>query len=150
MTQEVTTSQATIPSEFSEGHRVIDEIMTAVASHSFGDRDVFAIRLALEEAIVNAIKHGNQMEPEKKVQINYTVSSEEFQIRIEDEGIGFNPKELPDPTAVENLEKHCGRGVMIIRGFMTSVDYHGRGNVVVMTKKKSPPDTEENEEDDDD
>lgn len=145
MTQDVTVADATIPSEFSEGHRIIEEIMTAVAEYGFGDRDVFHIRLALEEGIVNAIKHGNQMEPDKVVRMKYSVSSEEFSIRIEDEGTGFNPSDLPDPTAVENIDKPCGRGVMIIRGFMTSVDYHGRGNVLTMTKKKSPPETNDEE-----
>lgn len=145
MTQDVTVADATIPSEFSEGHRVIEEIMTAVAEYGFGDRDVFHIRLALEEGIVNAIKHGNQMELDKVVHVRWKVTPDEFSIRIEDEGLGFNPKELPDPTAIENIDKPCGRGVMIIRGFMTSIDYHGRGNVLTMTKKKSPPATDDDE-----
>ena len=139
MTDHVTTVETTIPSEFGEGHRVQDEIISALESHGFGDRDVFSVRLALEEAIVNAIKHGNQMDPEKRVRIHYRVSSELFHVRIEDAGLGFNPTELPDPTSPENMEKLCGRGVMLIRGFMTSVDYHGRGNVVTMSKKRSNP-----------
>lgn len=138
MAERATTATVTIPSEFGEGHRVQDEIIAALESHGYGDRDVFSVRLALEEAIVNAIKHGNQMDAEKRVHIHYCVSSELFHVRIEDEGPGFNPVELPDPTAPENMEKLCGRGVMLIKGFMTSVDYHGRGNVVTMSKKRSP------------
>jgi serine/threonine-protein kinase RsbW len=143
MTQAVTVADVTIPSEFSEGHRVIDEIMAAVAESGFADRDIFHIRLALEEGIVNAIKHGNQMEPEKLVRISYRVSPDVFSIRIEDEGVGFNPSDLPDPTAFENIDKPCGRGVMIIKGFMTTVEYHGRGNVLAMTKVKSAPETDD-------
>ena len=138
MTDPVTVVDVTFPSEFGEGHRIQDEIIAALESHGYGDRDVFSVRLALEEAIVNAIKHGNQMDPEKRVRIQYRVNSSLFHIRIEDEGAGFNPCDLPDPTAFENIEKLCGRGVMLIRGFMSSVDYHGRGNIVTMTKKRSP------------
>ena len=70
------------------------------------------------------------MDPDKRVLVSYTVTPERFDIRITDEGPGFNPEDVPDPTALENLERPCGRGLLLIRGFMTDVEYHGNGNVV--------------------
>ena len=128
------TRDFSLPSDLSEVHRVQAEIEEALQANRFGDSDVFAIKLAVEEALVNAIKHGNQMEPDKTVRVAYTVNDEQFSIRIEDEGLGFSPAEVPDPTAEENIERPCGRGLLIIRNFMTSVDYVGCGNVVVMFK----------------
>ena len=64
----------------------------------------------------------------------YHVTPERFEIRITDEGPGFNPEDVPDPTAIENLERPCGRGLLLMRGFMTEVEYQGRGNVVSMAK----------------
>ena len=138
MSERHVTRDFTLPSDLSEVHRVQADIEEALQSNRFGDSDVFAIKLAVEEALVNAIKHGNQMEPDKTVRVAYSVTDEQFSIRIEDEGIGFSPSEVPDPTAEENIERPCGRGLLIIRNFMTSVDYVGRGNIVVMFKIRDP------------
>ena len=67
-------------------------------------------------------------------------TDERFDVEIADEGPGFNPDELPDPTLPENLERGCGRGVFLIREFMTSVEYRGRGNVVAMSKVRNGTD----------
>ena len=69
------------------------------------DHEIFSIKLALEEALVNAIKHGNQMDRDKKVLIAYRFVADRFDIRIADEGTGFDPADVPDPTAIENLER---------------------------------------------
>ncbi|MGE3808509.1 MAG: ATP-binding protein, partial [Gemmataceae bacterium] len=82
----------------------------------------------------NAIKHGNQLCPEKCVHISYHVACERCDIQIEDEGNGFDPAELPDPTDPENLERPCGRGVFMMRHFMTHVEHNARGNAVRMLK----------------
>ena len=102
-------------------------------------RDVFGVRLALEEALVNAIKHGNGMDPNKKVHIECRVSRERVWIRIRDEGEGFDLNALPDPTLEENLEKPSGRGVLLMREFMTNVEYNDRGNCVTLEKHREPP-----------
>jgi serine/threonine-protein kinase RsbW len=124
------------PSDLAEGRRLQDEIEEALQACGYGERDIFSIRLALEEAVVNAIKHGNQMDPSKSVSGHYSVGPERFEIRIADEGPGFNPADVPDPTDPENIERSCGRGVFLIRHYMNTVDYHDRGNVVVMSKLK--------------
>ena len=126
-----------IPSDLAEARRVQDEIEEALQANGYGEKDIFSIRLALEEALVNAIKHGNQLDPGKTVRGFYAVTPDRFEVRIEDEGPGFVPDELPDPTDPINIERQCGRGVFLIRNFMTSVEYHGCGNVLSMTKERN-------------
>src|SRR5262249_31303404 len=99
-----------------------------------GDHDIFGIRLALEEALVNAIKHGNNMDRAKTVRISYRVARDRFDIVITDQGPGFDPADVPDPTAVENLERPCGRGLMLMRHYMSEVAFLDSGNAVRMCK----------------
>lgn len=125
------------PSDAGEGHAVQERIIALVESVPFGDRDVFGIRLAIEEALVNAIKHGNQMDTSKKVRVACRVTSESVRIEIEDQGDGFDFTDVPDPTADENLERPCGRGLMLMRAFMTSIEYNDKGNRVVLVKDRT-------------
>ncbi len=127
-------TELTIPSDLGESRRVMELIEDALHAKGYTEHDIFAIKLALEEALVNAIKHGNQMDPDKRVFVVYHITPERFDIRITDEGDGFNPDDVPDPTAIENLERPCGRGLLLMRGFMTEVEYHGKGNIVSMVK----------------
>jgi serine/threonine-protein kinase RsbW len=126
--------EVVIPSDTTEARRVQDAIEQLLKQHGVTDKEIFGIRLALEEALVNAIKHGNQMNRDKKVAISYTVHLGRFEIHITDEGAGFEPCDVPDPTAVENIERPCGRGLMLMRHYMTEVSFHGRGNSVRMFK----------------
>ena len=123
-----------IPSDPAEARRVQDEIERLLRAHEATEKDIFGIRLALEEALVNAIKHGNQMDRSKKVVIASRVEAERFEIHITDEGSGFDPGDVPDPTAVENLERPCGRGLMLMRYYMSEVSFSPRGNSVRMAK----------------
>ncbi|MBL8851028.1 MAG: ATP-binding protein [Planctomycetaceae bacterium] len=128
----------TIPSDLEAAERIQDRIIALVEKNGFSDRDVFGMRLALEEAIVNAIKHGNRMDPDKTVRIQCEVDPTRVCVEIEDQGPGFNPVDVPDPTAEENLEKPGGRGIMLMKAFMTRVEYVGRGNQVVLEKVRDP------------
>ena len=123
-----------IASDPAEARRLQEEIEQHLQVHRVSERDAFSIRLALEEALVNAIKHGNQLDRSKKVAISYRVQTDRFEITITDEGTGFDPADVPDPTAVENLERPCGRGLMLMRHYMTEVHYAGCGNCVSMSK----------------
>jgi serine/threonine-protein kinase RsbW len=125
-----------IPSETSAGQEVQERIVSLLERLEFPPRDVFGIRLSLEEALVNAIKHGNGMDPDKSVRISCRIDEHLIRIEIEDEGPGFTPAEVPDPTAEENLERPCGRGIMLMRAFLTRVEYVGRGNLVVLEKSR--------------
>jgi serine/threonine-protein kinase RsbW len=128
-------AQVSIPSDLEEARRLQTSIEEELQSVSrFSELDIFAIKLALEEALVNAIKHGNQMDRTKKVHVAYRVMPDRFDIRIADEGPGFDPEDVPDPTAPENLERPCGRGLLLMRHYMNHIEYVGAGNCVVMSK----------------
>jgi len=124
----------TLPSDPAEAHRLQDHIEQLLQARATHDHDVFSIRLSLEEALINAIKHGNQLDRARKVFISYRLLLDRFEVHIADEGAGFDPDDVPDPTAVENLERPCGRGLMLMRHYMTEVTFHGRGNSVTMKK----------------
>ena len=128
------TVQVVIPSDPAEARRVQDEIERLLRAHEATEKDIFGIRLALEEALVNAIKHGNQLDRSKTVTVASAVRGERFEVHITDEGSGFDPGDVPDPTAVENIERPCGRGLMLMRHYMNEVTFHGRGNSVSMAK----------------
>lgn len=143
MTTDPVTDDVTIPSDLAEAQRIQDRIEASLHSIGYSDKDLFAIKLAVEEALVNAIKHGNQLDPDKFVQISYQITVERFDIRITDDGPGFNPEEVPDPTEDDFIERPRGRGLLLMRGFMTEVQYHGRGNVVTMSKlRNGSPDSD--------
>jgi serine/threonine-protein kinase RsbW len=124
----------TILSDPVEARRIQDEIEQLLHARQINEHDVFSVKLALEEALVNAIKHGNQMDRTKKVRIVYQLHADRFEIRISDEGTGFDPCDVPDPTAFENLERPCGRGLMLMRHYMTEVAFNDCGNGVTMSK----------------
>lgn len=125
-----------IPSDTARGREVQEQIVAGMEQRGFSPRDVFGVRLALEEALVNAIKHGNRMDPEKYVQIDWTLSDSGVHIVIEDEGEGFNVQDVPDPTDDENLDKPGGRGIMLMRSFMNVVEYNESGNRLTLEKRK--------------
>jgi serine/threonine-protein kinase RsbW len=91
--------------------------------------------VALDEALANAIKHGNQNDPAKTVRVRAEYSTREARFTITDEGEGFNPIAVPDPCAPANLLKPSGRGVMLIQHIMDDVRYNERGNEVTMVKR---------------
>lgn len=130
-----------IPSDTAAGQEVQARILKMLEDHNFPPRDVFGVRLALEEALVNAIKHGNRMDANKVVRVGCQVFNEKVRVEIEDQGEGFRPDEVPDPTADENLERPCGRGIMLMRSFMSLIEYNETGNCVVLEKERnSEPD----------
>jgi serine/threonine-protein kinase RsbW len=116
---------------------VLDQLVTEMALWGYPHRDTFAVRLALEEAIVNAIKHGHRGQAGKPVQVSYVVVEEWMLVEVEDQGPGFDPQRVPDPLAEENLEKPSGRGLFLMRCYMSWVRFFGRGNVVSMCRKRS-------------
>ena len=114
------------------------DVLTRLRELAYDDDQLFAVRLSLEEALVNAMKHGNRFDPNRKVRVSYRVSPERVEIRVVDEGPGFNPNIVPDPTVDENLEKPCGRGIMLMRCYMDKVVFSPQGNDVLMIKNRHP------------
>lgn len=135
-----------IPSDTVVGQALQDQILRQLEELQFAEHDLFGVRLALEEALVNAIKHGNRLDPSKTVRVQWLIDHERVVIEIEDEGEGFDPGEVPDPTADENLERPCGRGIHLMRAFMTSIEYYDRGNRVVLIKARTSAADESAEE----
>jgi serine/threonine-protein kinase RsbW len=96
------------------------------------------IALAVREAVANAIKHGNRQDPRKRVEIEVRVGGVEVEIRITDEGKGFDPQGLPDPLAPENLMRPNGRGILFMQRFMDDIEYTflSEGGTVVTLRKR--------------
>ncbi len=118
-------------------HNLIQEVLDQLKNNGWTSHDIFAVEMALEEALANAIHHGNQEDPLKKVCFSCQISEELAKIRIEDEGEGFDPGSITDPRAPENLERACGRGVFLIKNFMNRVEYSECGRRIDMEKDSS-------------
>lgn len=116
--------------------KLMELLVDALERFGWAEREVFGIRMAMEEAIVNAIRHGNQCSPEKSVDVKIAVDGQEFNATITDQGAGFNPNEVPDPTDDENLERDCGRGLVLIKNYADEVTYNQTGNSVTLKKTK--------------
>ncbi len=131
------TLDRTIPSQLDAGHRVLEELLARLGAENWSSRDIFGIRLALEEAVVNAIKHGNRLDAKKQVHVICKSTPDKIWIKISDEGPGFDPAAVPDCTDPEHIEAPNGRGIMLMRNFMNRVEYNDCGNVVTMEKLRS-------------
>ena len=112
-------------------------LLNEMQKFDWQQQDVFGVHMAMEEAIMNAIRHGNQDDVDKKVHIVIKLAEDQFYAKIADQGEGFNLDNVPDPTLEENLEKTSGRGVMLMHNFVDRVQYNDAGNSVELFKAKS-------------
>jgi serine/threonine-protein kinase RsbW len=107
----------------------------------FDEEDQHRIEMAVHESVINAVAHGNKHDIKKKVWLRFEIHKDRLEIRIRDEGIGFDPNRVADPLASENLLKVSGRGIFLIRSFMDEfrVDsVKGLGTEVTMVKRINP------------
>jgi serine/threonine-protein kinase RsbW len=125
-----------IASDTKAARVVLDELLAQMEAQQWQQREIFAVHLATEEALVNAICHGNHSDVRKNVHVVFRLAADRIRIEIGDEGPGFNPIALPDPTASEQLNRPCGRGVMLMRAFMSRVEFNRQGNTVIMEKDR--------------
>ncbi len=98
------------------------------------------VGIAIREAVANAIKHGNQQDPEKEVEVELAIVGDEAIIRVVDQGEGFDLQQVEDPLAPENLLKPNGRGIFYMNNFMDEIEYGtrpGGGTVVTLRKQIS-------------
>ena len=123
------------PSTIKLMHSILEYLTKRVEKVGIIDSESSNLFIALDEAFVNAVKHGNKFDANKIVRISAEVSPKEARFTIEDEGEGFNISEIPDPTNPENLFKTSGRGVLIIHNIMDEVSYNESGNRITMVKK---------------
>jgi serine/threonine-protein kinase RsbW len=124
----------TIPSDFTACNDIQLRIMEDVEQNGFDSESIFAIRIALEEALVNAVRHGNRLDPRKKVHVEAEVTRGRAEIVVEDEGPGFDRGTVPDPTADENLCRPSGRGILLIESYMSDVSWERGGRRLRMVK----------------
>ena len=115
----------------------LDGLVAALAGLGYPSRDCAAVRLALEEAVVNGLRHGNGGDPTKRVRVRCLLWPDALLAEVEDEGPGFDPGRVPDPTLPENLDRPGGRGLLLMRHYMTWVRFSGRGNCVTLCKDRS-------------
>lgn len=134
---EVSQIRVAIPSDTTEGLAVQERIVSLMEQHEYSMRDIFAMRLSLEEAITNAIKHGNAGDRSKQVKVVADVGDEKMRVEVEDEGEGFAPEDVPDPTAAEFIERPCGRGLMLMRAYLNFVEYSNGGRKITMERERN-------------
>jgi len=110
-------------------------IAGVLEAFEFQEPDRFAVQMAIEEALVNAVKHGNGCDPTKVVTFRCRITPALFRVEITDQGSGFVPNEVPDPRDEGNIELPCGRGLMLMRHYMDTVEYSEGGTQVTMERK---------------
>jgi len=116
----------------------VGPILESLNRLGYAESDIFAIRLALEEALANAVKHGHGGDPSKQVRLRYQISEERFLAEVEDQGAGFDPSAVADPLDPAHWGRDGGRGVFLMRHYMTAVCYNRAGNCVTLCKRRGP------------
>lgn len=126
-----------LPNDRDRINALQQQVIDAAEAAGYSKASCFAVRLALEEAVVNAFKHGHaDLDDSAEVTVGYTIDPDQIEVAVTDQGPGFTPDEVPDPTLAENLERPCGRGLMLIRAYMTEVHHTDQGRCVQMVYKK--------------
>ncbi len=119
--------------------RVQQQILEVLEGLGYDRAARFAVRTALDEAVSNATRHGNNDDPTRTVTIQYAADPASVVIDVQDEGLGFEPRSVPDPTLPENVDIPSGRGIMLMKVYMTEVEFRAPGNRVRMTYHRPTP-----------
>jgi len=114
--------------------KISRELIDSLKKEGVEEDIIFDIHVGFEEALRNAMIHGNKLDPDKTVSVETEIAGDKVIISVEDEGEGFDPGSVPDPTLDENLLKEGGRGVYLIKSLMDEVRYEGGGRKVIMVK----------------
>jgi serine/threonine-protein kinase RsbW len=128
-----------LPSDLALMNGVLEYLQERVAKLGLIKPDRSNLFIALDEAFVNAVKHGNKNDPTKLLRITAELSPNEASFTVEDEGEGFDIREIPDPCDPANLFRTSGRGVLLIYNIMDEVEYNAQGNRVKMVKRPEVP-----------
>lgn len=126
-----------VPNDLAAAKKPEREILEEIKRCGYCENTTFAVKLALEEAMTNAFRHGNKCDPSKHIIVRYLVTSERIEIEINDEGEGFEPEKVPDPTLPENIDRPHGRGIMLMRSYLDKVEYAAGGHSVRLVKFKA-------------
>ena len=128
-----------VASDLSTGEEICCPILSKLEEGGFAKEDIFAVHLALQEAFINAVRHGNRMDFAKEVKVEYSVGPDAVEIFVSDQGDGFDPEAVPDPRHGQNLYKKEGRGLLLMQSYMDIVEYNKSGNHVHMVRYKEKP-----------
>ena len=118
---------------------VQERLISLMERHEYSMRDVFAMRLSLEEGLTNAIRHGNKLDPLKNVTVNCEIDPSRIRVMIADQGDGFEPEDVPDPTLEEFIERPSGRGLMLMRAYLSLCEYSDGGRCLIMERERNSP-----------
>jgi serine/threonine-protein kinase RsbW len=124
----------TIPNDLDAIGELRVRILREVAQNGYNEQAYFAIALGLAEALSNAYRHGNQRDPGKHILVRFGITPELVVIEIEDEGEGFDPDSVPDPTTPENVGRIDGRGIFLMRAYLDEVSFSCHGKRVRLLK----------------
>ena len=137
-------SATTVRLVISSEVRLVDVVHAASESMAgiagFEEDDALSVGLAVREAVINAIVHGNRLDAARKVEVNLQVRPRSIRARVRDQGAGFDSGATPDPTVGDNLMRSSGRGILVMRAFVDSVDFRfreGRGMEVTLKKNRA-------------
>jgi len=134
---EATFTVCVVKSDLRETCAPKQAIITELERCRYSDDAVFAVQLALEEALANAVKHGNRNDAAKSITVRYAVNEDKAVVVVRDEGGGFLPDDVPDCTSPDRLPLPNGRGIMLIRAYMDEVCYRDRGREVYFVKRRT-------------
>lgn len=131
--------EVSIPSNTVDGLSLQEQLVSLMEQFSYSTRDIFAMRLSLEEGITNAIRHGNKLSPDKSVTVFCEIDELRMRVVVTDEGDGFEPDAVPDPTLEEFIERPCGRGLMLMRAYLNICEYSEGGRRLTMERERNSP-----------
>ena len=137
-----TAESRTVKLDIASRFEMLDMVQTVLGHLStmlgFDDDAAHYMSVAVRESVVNAIKHGNQLDENKRVGVVFTIHAGALEVRVQDQGSGFDPESVADPIAEENLLKAYGRGIFFMRSFMDEVEYSfpAKGGTLVRLVKK--------------
>jgi len=125
-----------LPSRGAGAGEFLNELERQLVKLGWDSRDRFGVRMAVDEALTNAMRHGNRGDPAKHVTVSCRLACCRLYVEIADEGAGFDPDAVPDPTTPDRLERPNGRGLTLMRAFATRVRFLDGGRRVILEKER--------------
>jgi len=127
------------PSDHRAVEELTDRVYAFLAPLRLGRKATYRLKMAIHEAVSNAVEHGNRCDPAKRVTVTCRAAADRLCIAVEDQGRGFDPAAVPDPTREENRLREGGRGVFLIKRYCDECHFEKGGRRVVIIKKLKEP-----------